>query len=326
MTRSGLLLAAGIAAVVVVAGTIAVVRTDEPVPLGEAVPSQSTGFSTTTRVGTPVTSVASPTTVSAAEDSPTTAAQETRVPPVPTDGEPGVEFVDDPVPAERSGGRSASGEELGSTGDDEKEGPVAQAGTGNGAEVSPSTTVGESGVELEGDPILVEPKETTASTAAASEPRGGSGSVRQGRMYTWEDGGNTRQVWLDPGLVVKSGSAVGSLSEVVVEAAAGSVVRSDEGTGESGWPVFRSPSGALMALPGGVLLVLDSEWSDAETSAFFSRNGIKQARVSELGYLANGFFVETDPGFPSLNLANELAGQDGVELSSPNWWTESSTR
>ena len=84
-------------------------------------------------------------------------------------------------------------------------------------------------------------------------------------------------------------------------------------------PVFRSESGALMTLPGGVLLVLSSEWSQAETNAFFSNNEIKMDRVSELDYVANGFFVETEPGFPSLALANALPAQDGVEISSPNW-------
>ena len=41
-----------------------------------------------------------------------------------------------------------------------------------------------------------------------------------------------------------------------------------------------------------------------------------------MGFLENGFLVETEPGFPSLELANALASQDGVVMSSPNWWTE----
>ena len=55
---------------------------------------------------------------------------------------------------------------------------------------------------------------------------------------------------------------------------------------------------------------------------FSPTNGIKMDRVSELDYVANGFFVETEPGFPSLDLANALAVQDGVEISSPNWARE----
>ena len=35
-----------------------------------------------------------------------------------------------------------------------------------------------------------------------------------------------------------------------------------------------------------------------ETDAFFSDNGIEPERVSELDYLTNGFFVETEPRVP----------------------------
>ncbi|WP_420626626.1 hypothetical protein [Candidatus Poriferisodalis sp.] len=48
--------------------------------------------------------------------------------------------------------------------------------------------------------------------------------------------------------------------------------------------------------------------------------------MTQLDYIDNGYFVETEPGFPSLNLANSLATQDGVVLSSPNWWTELVTK
>ena len=77
-----------------------------------------------------------------------------------------------------------------------------------------------------------------------------------------------------------------------------------------------------MTLPGGVLLALDDTWSPAQTTEFFVGNGISLERVSELEYLNNGFFVETEPGWPSLQLANMLTEQDGVEISSPNWRRE----
>ena len=124
---------------------------------------------------------------------------------------------------------------------------------------------------------------------------------------------------LQTDLVVEKGS--GGLPRDVVSASEGGInlARSADGQSKSDTlPVFRSESGALMTLPGGVLLALSPEWSQAETNAFFSSNGIKMDRVLELDYLANGFFVETEPGFPSLDLANALAVQDGVEISSPN--------
>ena len=48
--------------------------------------------------------------------------------------------------------------------------------------------------------------------------------------------------------------------------------------------------------------------------------------MQERDFAINAFFVETEPGFPSLNLANELAEQEGVLISSPNWRTEVSLR
>ncbi len=134
-------------------------------------------------------------------------------------------------------------------------------------------------------------------------------------------------VKLQTDLVVEKGS--GGLPRDVVSADEGgtNVVRSADGQSNSdALPVFRSESGALMTLPGGVLLVLSSAWSQAETNAFFSNNGIKMGRVSELDYVANGFFVETEPGFPSLDLANALAVQEGVEISSPNWGREATPK
>ena len=77
-----------------------------------------------------------------------------------------------------------------------------------------------------------------------------------------------------------------------------------------------------MTLPGGVLLVLDPSWTSSDADAFFSRNGIKQGRVTELTFTRNAYFVETAPGLPSLRLANLLAEQKGVEISSPNWMSE----
>ena len=81
-----------------------------------------------------------------------------------------------------------------------------------------------------------------------------------------------------------------------------------------------------MTLPGGVLLALDPEWDGAMVNGFFARNNISKTRISELDYIPNGFFVRTKPGFPSLELANALAAQKGVLVSSPNWWREVGTR
>jgi len=323
MSRSALLLAI-VAAVVVVVGMVALVRGDDPVASTEPVLSASTPVTTGTGASTIPTSVAAATTVPAGGDVTTTAAGGREAMPAAAEIEPPDEFAEEPVLIDPPAASSSSGGRQVSTSDSGKGEPGATTATGG--DVTPAVPADEPALELGEDyEEAGPPKETTTSTSPVSQRQAGSGSTGQGRMYTWHDGGDTRQVWLEPDLVVKSGGA-GKLADVVAEAAGGSVVRSDGGGGQDGWPVFRSRSGSLMTLPGGVLLVLDPEWSESETDAFFSSNGIKMASVSELGYLPNGFFVDTDPGFPSLDLANELAGQEGVELSSPNWWRESSTR
>ena len=186
--------------------------------------------------------------------------------------------------------------------------------TGDGLEFAP---VDSSVTSRKQEPIgLVDPDSSRKGGPEATGPV-------QGDPYTWQDGDRTMTVKLQTDLVVEKDSR--GLPRDVLAAGEGgtNAVRSAGGQSESETlPVFRSESGGLMTLPGGVLLVLNSEWNQAKTNAFFSNNGIKMGRVSELDYVANGFFVETEPGFPSLDLANALAGQDGVEVSSPNWARE----
>ncbi len=145
----------------------------------------------------------------------------------------------------------------------------------------------------------------------------------QGQTYTWEDGDRTLTAYLQTDLVVEKDSRGLPGSVVASDAGGANVVRSAEGQSKGNTlPVFQSEYGELLTLPGGVLLVLSAEWSQAETNSFFASNGIKTDQVSELSYAVNGFFIETEPGFPSLDLANRLAAQEGVELSSPNWGRE----
>ena len=192
--------------------------------------------------------------------------------------------------------------------------PTPASSTGDGIEVVSVNSFESTGKQ---EPI------TGVDTDSPRKDGTGTTGPVEGDPYTWQDGDRTMTVMLQTDLVVEKGS--GGLPLDVVSANEGetNVVRSADGQSKSDTlPVFRSESGALMTLPGGVLLVLNSEWNQAKTNAFFSNNGIKMDRVSELDYVANGFFVETEPGFPSLDLANALAAQEGVEISSPNWGKE----
>ena len=131
--------------------------------------------------------------------------------------------------------------------------------------------------------------------------------------YTYNDGDRTLTVFLDSDLTVGEDSGGTTDGDAITTRSSDPQRRGNE------LPVFRTSSGSLMTLPGGVLLLLNEGWTSAQVDTFFSTNEINRATVSELGWIDNGFFIETDPGFPSLNLANKLAGQEGVELSSPNW-------
>ncbi len=155
------------------------------------------------------------------------------------------------------------------------------------------------------------------AAVAWAQPDSVSGdSAQGGQVYTYADGDRTVRVVLQPDLEASGASSNGGSGQA-------HIVTRDSATMGSGQPVFRSESsGNLMTLPGGVLLVLEAEWSEAETQAFFARNRIALSRVSALAVTANSFFVKTAPGFPSLDLANTLAGQEGVRISSPNWQRE----
>ena len=162
-----------------------------------------------------------------------------------------------------------------------------------------------------------------SSDRETSKEGGESAGAVQGQPYTWEDGDRTLTVYLQNDLVVEKGSDGMPRDIVAADDGGSNVARSADAQAKGDTlPVFRSESGDFLTLPGGILLVLDSTWSEAQVDSFFSDNGIKLDRVSELSYAANGFFIETEPGFPSLDLANELAVLDGVEVSSPNWGRE----
>ena len=174
------------------------------------------------------------------------------------------------------------------------------------------------------DKPLLEISPMDPSTKVVRDDNADSG---QGNIYTWEDGDRTLRAVLQTDLVVQETTSNTPEDVVVQLGTRSSIVRRNEGHGQSHGPVFRSESGGgLMTLPGGVLLVLDEKWTESEVEVFFAQNDIPADGWSELGFLENGFLVQTEPGLPSLELANELAAQEGVVISSPNWWREVETR
>ena len=136
--------------------------------------------------------------------------------------------------------------------DDSASTPTPASSAGDGIEFAPVDSFGSSKKQ---EPITVVDPD--------SPQKGGPGATGpvEGDSYTWQDGDRTMTVKLQTDLVVEQGS--GGLPRDVVSANEGgtNVVRSSDGQSKSdALPVFRSESGALMTLPGGVLLVLNAEW------------------------------------------------------------------
>ena len=148
----------------------------------------------------------------------------------------------------------------------------------------------------------------------------------QGAEYTWQDGRHTRRASVQIDLVAQAEEETRSDDIVVRGGGEEHVVRRQPRHDEAALPVFRSESGEILTLPGGVLLALDASWDQARVDQFFLENGITGDRIARQQFAVHAFLVETEPGFPSLELANTLAAQDGVLLSSPNWRREESPR
>ena len=172
--------------------------------------------------------------------------------------------------------------------------------------------------ETESTPIRLEPPPLPSKKSQSLRP----GSSR-GDVFTYRDGDRTMRVVLQNDLVVQKTTVNTPDDIVILKGARDSIVRRQDRHGQDARPVFRPESGGgMMTLPGGVLLVLDAEWDQSEIAGFFLGNNIATDRISELGYLTNGFLIETEPGFAALEVATALTDQQGVVLSSPNWWRE----
>ena len=141
--------------------------------------------------------------------------------------------------------------------------------------------------------------------------------------YTWQDGEHTRRVYLQPNLVLQD-PADNTSEDVVVRAGRmeNVVQRTARHDEQDTLPVFRSASGSIMTLPGGVLLVFDEQWDQRRINTFVATNGIDKGSVRALDFTPNAFFIDTAPGLASLELANALAAEEGVVIASPNWRRE----
>lgn len=188
----------------------------------------------------------------------------------------------------------------------------------------------QEGQKLEKTALHPQPAANPASKAAMARPRSGRASSTEGSstlaakgdVYTWRDGDKIRRVYLQEGLILQKSNPSAPQGDVIAKRGGFDILKKQSQPGADGQPVFFGQSGQLMTLPGGIFLVFYPAWNQERSDAFFARNGIDGDRVSKMDFIKNAFFVKTEAGLPSLRLANELAMEDGVKISSPNWWRE----
>jgi hypothetical protein len=193
--------------------------------------------------------------------------------------------------------------------------PFVNIGSGTGIEPGPKLTAKPSQAveDKNGGSDSTSQKGDAPSQADSRGSTTESNVASQGTGYTWHDGDREMRVVLQNDIPAEDTANGGN----------GAITTSSKGGDGTILPVFRSESGGgEMTLPGGVILLLDETWDQAAVDMFFSSNNIKADHLTEIEFLDNAYLVKTDAGFPSLEMANSLHGQDGVIASSPNWSRE----
>lgn len=100
-----------------------------------------------------------------------------------------------------------------------------------------------------------------------------------------------------------------------------------KGAGTHVSPVYRegnSPAGRLMALPGGVVVKFNADWTDAQVRAWAQAKGLTVTQ--RLGTTSNWYLIATAPGSAALELANSLKAGGEVLAAMPNWWKQTAAR
>ena len=205
------------------------------------------------------------------------------------------------------------------------EDPVAAASNVIESKLTPKGDVGPES-KSEGASSIVHVQGTSSRSVEGGPATDGSSSepevAAKGSVYIWHDGDREMRAILqnDVPKAIDTGHVKGG-SDPVQSVQDGSKDNGSED--EAILPVFQSESGGgEMTLPGGVVLLLDESWTEAEVDGFFTKNNIKPSQLTKMEFLDNAYLVDTEAGFPALELANELVGQDGVLSSSPNWRRE----
>jgi hypothetical protein len=154
-------------------------------------------------------------------------------------------------------------------------------------------------------------------------------------IYVWNDGNNVRVVKLDTQRIVQfkphdtvnvrtmdTGaikiSTYGTVQVWKLSKADGQASNQLVELGGTYSPVFIDDNGSIRALPGGYVIALDRQISDAEAGARLAELGINF--YQKLNFGENLFKIPTEPGLTALEQANALNGKPGVRFAAPDWW------
>ncbi|MCB1173603.1 MAG: hypothetical protein KDK39_08565 [Leptospiraceae bacterium] len=157
----------------------------------------------------------------------------------------------------------------------------------------------------------------------------------QEQSYSWFDGENEQKITLLPELLAEfnqSGS-IGSRdgqARMVSQMGAVRIYKisdpelikantNGKSPGSQGIsPVFASGTGEKMALPGGILVALQSDWSAGKCESWINAHG--SLVLQKLPISGNYYLISSGSGWASLEQANQLRNESGVLVAMPNWW------
>jgi hypothetical protein len=134
--------------------------------------------------------------------------------------------------------------------------------------------------------------------------------VASAAVYAWQDGATRRTLAIVPELEADFSPRV-ERRDVLQPAGSASAQ-----TPALISPVFRDDSGALRALPGGVIVSMHAPLDDAAVQRLFDQAGVVPARkLTETLWL-----LQAPTGLPALQLANRLHDSGLFASAQPNWW------
>jgi len=165
--------------------------------------------------------------------------------------------------------------------------------------------------------------------------------------YVWYDGAQKRTIWLNPQLIAEFDSNAGNrsvlkaayssaeevpfkhgsiriwkLTNIVTAKAAIKSLKSSPTNGKYS-PVLHdapSSSGRKRALPGNIIVHLDSSWGQDLIDGWLNQNNLEVVKKLNIG--PNIFVIKTDSGLAALELANRLHDAGEVVAAYPDWWKE----